>query len=110
MNRPQVGPEVSSNDSSLGFDNIATRIKKRSPVTNKTTVQSLKEHLSQQILVMDGAMGTAIQTLGLTEADFRGDRFLDHEIDLKGNNELLTLTRPDIIEKIHFDYLTAGAD
>lgn len=55
-------------------------------------------------------MGTAIQALELNESDFRGDRFLDHSIDLKGNNELLTLTRPEIIEKIHFDYLVAGAD
>ncbi|MCH1556168.1 MAG: methionine synthase [Pseudomonadales bacterium] len=75
-----------------------------------TSVQSLKKHLSQHILVMDGAMGTAIQALDLNESDFRGDRFLDHSIDLKGNNELLTLTRPEIIEKIHLDYLIAGAD
>ena len=59
---------------------------------------------------MDGAMGTAIQERRLTEADFRGDRFIDHPSDLMGNNELLTLTRPEIIKDIHLKYLLAGAD
>jgi 5-methyltetrahydrofolate--homocysteine methyltransferase len=63
-----------------------------------------------RILVLDGAMGTMIQRLRLTEADFRGDRFKNHRQDLKGDNDLLTLTRPDLIAGIHRQYLEAGAD
>jgi 5-methyltetrahydrofolate--homocysteine methyltransferase len=63
-----------------------------------------------RIVVLDGAMGSMIQTFNLGEADFRGDRFKDHAHDLKGNNDLLSLTRPDVVEKIHFDYFAAGAD
>ena len=66
--------------------------------------------LEQRIVILDGAMGTLIQHLGLTEADFRGARFADHPKDLKGNNELLQLTRPETILRIHEDYLRAGAD
>lgn len=65
--------------------------------------------LQRRILVMDGAMGTMIQRCGLTEADFRGTRFADHPRDLKGNNDLLVLTRPDVITDIHRQYLDAGA-
>ena len=71
---------------------------------------SISTILKERILIMDGAMGTAIQELKLTESDFRGERFKDTADDLKGNNELLTLTRPEIIQKIHLDYLLAGAD
>ena len=71
---------------------------------------SIHDCLRERILVMDGAMGTAIQERRLTEADFRGDRFIDHPSDLMGNNELLTLTRPEIIKDIHLKYLLAGAD
>lgn len=63
-----------------------------------------------RIAVLDGAMGSMIQTYGLSEADFRGARFQDHPHDLKGNNDLLALTRPDLIERIHADYFAAGAD
>ena len=66
--------------------------------------------LSQRILILDGAMGTMIQQYKLAEADFRGERFAEHGKDVRGNNELLSLTRPDIIEAIHRDYLLAGAD
>ncbi|MDR0776269.1 MAG: methionine synthase [Azonexus sp.] len=66
--------------------------------------------LAQRLLVLDGAMGTMIQRHGLQEADYRGERFRDHPHDLKGNNDLLVLTRPDIIGGIHRDYLEAGAD
>lgn len=66
--------------------------------------------LEQRILVIDGAMGTMIQRYKLNEEDFRGDRFKDWHQDLKGNNDLLSLTRPDIIEAIHLQYLEAGAD
>ena len=63
-----------------------------------------------RIVVLDGAMGSMIQTYSLTEVDFRGTRFADHPHDLKGNNDLLCLTRPDVIERIHADYFAAGAD
>ncbi|GAP35031.1 homocysteine S-methyltransferase family protein [Piscinibacter sakaiensis] len=66
--------------------------------------------LSQRIAVLDGAMGTMIQRYRLGEADFRGSRFSDHPKDLKGNNDLLPLTRPDVIREIHDQYLAAGAD
>ncbi len=66
--------------------------------------------MGNKILVLDGAMGTMIQTFNLTEADYRGERFKNHHIDIKGNNEVLTITRPDIIESIHLQYLEAGAD
>jgi len=75
-----------------------------------STVQTLKRLLAERILVLDGAMGTMIQTFGLEEADYRGKRFADHTTDLKGDNDLLSLTRPDVIEQIHRAYLDAGAD
>ncbi len=65
---------------------------------------------AQRIVVLDGAMGSMIQIYDLSEADFRGERLKDHPHDLKGNNDLLALTRPDVIEKIHGDYFAAGAD
>ncbi|MCI7311105.1 MAG: methionine synthase [Prevotella sp.] len=71
---------------------------------------TIKEYLREKRLIMDGAMGTLIQEYKLTEADFRGDLFRDWKVDLKGNNDLLTLTRPDIIEEIHRSYVAAGAD
>ncbi|MCD8740654.1 methionine synthase [Mucilaginibacter roseus] len=70
----------------------------------------IREELKKRILVIDGAMGTMIQRYQLTEADFRGERFAAHPSDLKGNNDLLNLTRPDIIKAIHAEYLDAGAD
>jgi len=72
--------------------------------------QLLRQLLNQRILILDGAMGTMIQREKLTEADFRGERFSNHPSDLTGNNDLLTLTRPDVISKIHLAYLEAGAD
>lgn len=76
----------------------------------KDTMTLLSRRLKEQIMVMDGAMGTAIQGYSLSESDFRGSRFSDHPMDLKGNNELLTLTQPDLIKDIHLSYLNAGAD
>ncbi len=70
----------------------------------------LELRLKKEILFLDGAMGTVIQLYKLEEADFRRGHFEDHPKDLKGNNDLLVLTRPDIIKKIHWDYLEAGAD
>jgi len=71
---------------------------------------SVKEILKDKILVMDGAMGTMIQRYKLNEKDYRGDRFKDFHLDIKGNNELLSLTRPDIISAIHEEYLESGCD
>jgi len=70
----------------------------------------LRQLLAQRLLILDGAMGTMVQRHGLTEADYRGARFADHPKDLKGNNDLLVLTRPDVIGGIHRAYLDAGAD
>jgi len=71
---------------------------------------TLYEAIKDRILVLDGAMGTMIQRYKLTEEDFRAIRFKDHSCDLKGNNDLLSITRPDIIKAIHREYLDAGAD
>ena len=76
----------------------------------QSTAEKLKNLLSQHILVIDGAMGTMIQALKLDEAAFRGDLFKNHSRPLKGCNDLLALTRPDAIEKIHKQFLAAGAD
>jgi 5-methyltetrahydrofolate--homocysteine methyltransferase len=75
---------------------------------SRTTL--LKAAISRRILILDGAMGTMIQGYGLTEADYRGERFADFAQDVKGNNDLLCLTRPDVIREIHEQYLAAGAD
>jgi len=75
-----------------------------------TRAQALPETLKQRIVILDGAMGTMIQRFKLTEADYRGERFKDFAKDVKGNNELLSLTRPDVIRDIHEGYLAAGAD
>src|SRR5258708_26221429 len=66
--------------------------------------------LAQRILILDGAMGTMVQRFRLHEEDYRGDRFRDHPISLKNNNDVLNLTQPQIIGQIHREYLTAGAD
>jgi 5-methyltetrahydrofolate--homocysteine methyltransferase len=71
---------------------------------------TLHRLLAQRILVLDGAMGTMVQRRKLSEADFRGERFRSHPKDLKGNNDVLVLTRPDVIADIHAEYLAAGAD
>ena len=74
------------------------------------TEARLRELLAQRILILDGAMGTMVQRYALDEAEFRGERFADHGRDLKGNNELLSLTRPEVIREIHEAYFAAGAD
>ena len=74
------------------------------------TLDRLTALLGERILILDGAMGTMVQRFTLTEADFRGERFRDHEKDLRGNNDILILTRPDVIADIHNQYLAAGAD
>jgi len=72
--------------------------------------QQLRRLLAQRILVLDGATGTMIQSYGLAEPDYRGERYGDHPTELFGNNDLLSLTRPDIVREIHDVYLEAGAD
>src|SRR5262245_8321981 len=77
---------------------------------NASPASRLAPLLESRILILDGAMGTMIQRYKLTEADFRGERFKNHTKDLRGNNDLLILTRPDVISEIHGQYLEAGAD
>lgn len=76
----------------------------------QSEAMKIQDILKERILVLDGAMGTMIQRHELEEADFRGERFKDHAHPLKGNNDLLSLTRPDVIREIHREYLLAGAD
>ncbi len=80
------------------------------PLSVYTRAAALPVLLQQRIVIIDGAMGTMIQRERLTEADFRAARFAAHPKDLKGNNDLLVLTRPDLIARIHDEYLRAGAD
>ncbi|MEY4766556.1 MAG: hypothetical protein RI907_3229 [Pseudomonadota bacterium] len=75
-----------------------------------TRAAQLPEIMQRRIVVLDGAMGTMIQRYKLTEADYRGTRFVDHHKDVKGNNELLLLSKPEVIREIHAQYLAAGAD
>jgi len=75
-----------------------------------TASHQIRSLLEQKILILDGGMGTMLQSYQLTEADFRGDRFADHPCDVKGNNDLLSLTQPKIIRDIHRAYFEAGAD
>ena len=72
--------------------------------------KTIKDILKERILILDGAMGTMIQRYNLKEKDFRGTQFVNSENDLKGNNDLLSITRPEIIKEIHAEYLKAGAD
>ncbi len=76
----------------------------------KDTKQQLSDILKERILVLDGAMGTMIQRYKLTEADYRGEQFKDFHLDVKGNNDMLSITQPQIIQEIHAQYFEAGAD
>jgi len=80
------------------------------PWAHPQRVAQLQDALTQRILFLDGAMGTMIQAAGLDEADYRGETFADHSDDLKGNNDLLVLTRPDLIADIHRQFLEVGCD
>ena len=73
-------------------------------------MEKLKQIIENRILVLDGAMGTMLQSYGLDDEDFRGERFAVHPCDLKGNNDILCLTRPDIVDAVHRAYFEAGAD
>lgn len=76
----------------------------------KNIFMDIRKELEKRILIIDGAMGTMIQQYNLQEADYRGERFKDWHTDVKGNNDLLSLTQPQIVEEIHGQYLAAGAD
>ena len=79
-------------------------------VTEAASFEELRELFARKVAVLDGAMGSMIQATGLKEEDFRGSRFAGHGVDLKGNYDLLSLTRPELIERIHRAYFEAGAD
>jgi methionine synthase I (cobalamin-dependent) len=79
-------------------------------MTREQRIEALKREARERILILDGAMGTMIQRYKLDEAGYRGARFKDHPRDLKGNNDLLVLSQPNIISEIHHAYLEAGAD
>lgn len=79
-------------------------------MTREERIAELHRAVKSRILVLDGGMGSLIQGYGLEEADYRGDLLKDHHVDVKGNNELLSLTRPDILREIHLRYYRAGAD
>jgi len=80
------------------------------PAPAYTRGSQLPELLKQRIVIIDGAMGTMIQRYKLQEADYRGERFKDHPRDIKGNNEMLQLVKPEVLREIHAQYLAAGAD
>jgi len=73
-------------------------------------LQHLKSLLQERVVVLDGAMGTMIQNLNLSEEDFRGTQFIDYHMDIKGNNDILVITKPDVIREIHLSFLRQGAD
>ena len=79
-------------------------------IAQAQTRQLLEKLLSERILVLDGAMGTMVHALKFSEADYRGERFQDHPKDIKGNNEMLQLVKPEVLREIHSQYLAAGAD
>ena len=74
------------------------------------STDALQDLLKHRIAILDGAMGTMIQRYKLGEAEYRGERFATHAHDVKGNNELLVLTQPQVIQEIHEQYLAAGSD
>jgi 5-methyltetrahydrofolate--homocysteine methyltransferase len=79
-------------------------------MTRQSRIAALHAAARDRILVLDGAWGVMIQRQDLSEADFRGDRFADHTGQMKGNNDILCLTRPDVIADLHDQYFAAGAD
>src|SRR5688572_11208535 len=76
----------------------------------KSFLMDIRNELNNRILIIDGAMGTMIQRYKLSEEDYRGERFKNWQSDIKGNNDVLCLTQPDIVKAIHKEYLEAGAD
>lgn len=80
------------------------------PLKRSAAFQQLDEVMQQRIIFIDGAMGTAIQRYKLSEEDYRGEHYQQHEHELKGNNDILVVSKPEVIEEIHLAYLEAGAD
>jgi len=78
--------------------------------TREQRISELNQSLKEKILILDGAMGTMIQGYKLEEADYRGERYANYHMDIKGNNDLLSITKPEVIKEIHVAYLEAGAD
>ncbi len=103
-------PSRSSNSTDINADKMPALPSCHLHMKEEIAQHPLTRRLENHILVMDGAMGTAIQDLGLTEADYRGDLFEQHPCDLKGNNYILVLTQPDAVKTIHLEYLAAGSD
>lgn len=82
----------------------------RNNLRENSTFAALRQIMDERVIVIDGAMGTSVQKYKLVEADYRGALYADHSVDLKGNNDLLVVTRPDVIEEIHNNFLESGAD
>src|SRR5690606_27820536 len=80
------------------------------PAALQARIDALNHAIKQRILILDGGMGTMIQSYKLKEADYRGDRFASYHMDIAGNNDLLSITKPDVIRDIQRAYLEAGAD
>ena len=91
-------------------ERILTILVCRDPLKKADTFKDLEEIMKKRIMFIDGAMGTMIQRYKLQEEDYRGERYAKHKDELKGNNDLLVITRPKIIKEIHHAYLNAGAD
>ncbi|HYP34363.1 MAG TPA: homocysteine S-methyltransferase family protein [Burkholderiaceae bacterium] len=106
--RPDVIREIHEQYLAAGADLIETNTFGATSVAQED--YDLPELLKQRIVIIDGAMGTMIQRYKLQEADYRGERFKDHPRDIKGNNEMLQLVKPEVLREIHAQYLAAGAD
>ena len=94
----------------MAYDSIQSADLARLAARAAKSTAALDALFASRIVLLDGAMGSMIQTRGLEESDFRGERFKSHPHDLQGDNDLLSLTRPDVIEEIHAQYFAAGAD
>ncbi|KAL0041777.1 hypothetical protein WJX79_004152 [Trebouxia sp. C0005] len=104
--KPEHAPTGTAEDSKV----TSRAAKWKDPLTKSSAFIQLQELMEERIIYIDGAMGTSIQKHRLTEEDFRGDRYKNHPDELRGNNDLLVITRPDVIADIHNEFLTAGAD
>jgi 5-methyltetrahydrofolate--homocysteine methyltransferase len=101
---PQIAAKTS------GLSAVPTYKKWVDPLPKSDAFAVIDKIMSERVMIIDGAMGTSVQAYKLKEEDFRAERYKDHENDLKGNNDILVLTRPDVIKEIHSAYLAAGAD
>ena len=100
----------SSSSSNSGIDSSEAQALNADSVRYQTILEELESLLQRRIVYLDGAMGTTIQGYKLEESDYRGERFANWESDLKGANDLLSLTQPDLIREIHLKFLNAGSD